>query len=369
MDSWSAGHLVLMILDSQTENPFFQSPVNESTKRILDIGTGDGSWARDVADRFPSINILGIDLSHPPLGFVPPNCSFEIEDATKEWMWEDRFELIHIRCDYDSSSPCKLLLTASKMDARFLHPKPVARPLRSSLRPPPARRMDRTRGSSLPASSPCFPSISLLLKARDSCCGMPTDLDVRLCAHHPSTLNPTRSKMFCCPSSKRSRPTLATTIVSSLTIHQIEPSVIYRSDDASLPPSSLLADWGEKFERMGAKAGRPFNTYDTMKDSIEAAGFTNIQEKIYKVPIGTWAKNPILKDGGRLNEEQFREGMEGYALYMLTHTGDPEPMTTEEVKVYLARIRSELGERGWHKYIFNRRVVSSPEDRDGDAVG
>lgn len=93
-------------------------------------------------------------------------------------------------------------------------------------------------------------------------------------------------------------------------IEHIEPQVIYRSDDGSLPADSLLSDWGQKFERMGAKAGRPFNTYDTMKESIEAAGFTNIQEKIYKVPIGTWAKHPIYKDAGRLNEEQFREGME-----------------------------------------------------------
>ena len=97
MDSWSAGHLALMILDSRTENPFFQSPITENTKRVLDIGTGDGSWAKDVADRFPRINVLGIDLSPPSGGFVPPNCSFEIEDATKEWVWEERFDLIHLR--------------------------------------------------------------------------------------------------------------------------------------------------------------------------------------------------------------------------------------------------------------------------------
>ena len=47
---------------------------------------------------------------------------------------------------------------------------------------------------------------------------------------------------------------------------------------------------------------------------------------------------------------------------MLTHCGDPEPMTEEEVKVYLAGIRAELEEKSWHKYIFNRRVVSCPED-------
>lgn len=61
---------------------------------------------------------------------------------------------------------------------------------------------------------------------------------------------------------------------------------------------------------MGVKAGRPFNTYDTMKDSIKAVGFVNVQEKVYKVPIGTWAKHPLYKDAGRLNELQFMEGME-----------------------------------------------------------
>lgn len=60
----------------------------------------------------------------------------------------------------------------------------------------------------------------------------------------------------------------------------IEPSVIYRSDDGSLPVDYLLADWGQKVERMGAKPGSPFNTFDTMKRDIEAAGFTNWQEKI-----------------------------------------------------------------------------------------
>lgn len=97
MGSWSVGHLTLMVMDSQQENPWFHSPISEDAKRILDIGTGDGSWVKDVADRFPHIDVLGIDLSPPPAGFVPPNCSFETEDATKEWVWEERFDLIHLR--------------------------------------------------------------------------------------------------------------------------------------------------------------------------------------------------------------------------------------------------------------------------------
>lgn len=46
-------HLVHLILDSRQPNPLFFSPIN-SPQNILDVGTGSGIWAKEVADRFPS---------------------------------------------------------------------------------------------------------------------------------------------------------------------------------------------------------------------------------------------------------------------------------------------------------------------------
>lgn len=43
-----------------------------------------------------------------------------------------------------------------------------------------------------------------------------------------------------------------------------------------------------------AKSGRRGDIEETFKDSIAAAGFTNVHQKQYKVPIGNWAKNPAL---------------------------------------------------------------------------
>lgn len=51
-----------------------------------------------------------------------------------------------------------------------------------------------------------------------------------------------------------------------------------------------------------------------MRSRIEAAGFTNVHERTYKVPIGEWAKNPLLKEAGRFNKMQMKQGMEGYAM-------------------------------------------------------
>lgn len=56
-ENMEAAHIVHMILDHKRENPLFYAPV-ERPHNILDIGTGTGVWAREVADKFPSCKLL-----------------------------------------------------------------------------------------------------------------------------------------------------------------------------------------------------------------------------------------------------------------------------------------------------------------------
>ena len=95
------------------------------------------------------------------------------------------------------------------------------------------------------------------------------------------------------------------------------------------------------------RMGKNINTFDTFKAEIEAAGFTNVQEKLYKAPFGDWPKNPLIKEVGRYQKKQILDGMEGYVMYvpiffrfcstltlsrfMLTKFGEPEPWSPEEV--------------------------------------
>lgn len=81
------------LLDGQLMKTTLKNP-----KRILDIGTGTGTWAIDVADLFSKADVIGIDLSPIQCPEVPPNCHFFVDDCEGEWDWEEHFDLIHGRC-------------------------------------------------------------------------------------------------------------------------------------------------------------------------------------------------------------------------------------------------------------------------------
>jgi ubiquinone/menaquinone biosynthesis C-methylase UbiE len=41
----------------------FKAPIGERPQAILDVGTGTGRWAIDVADKYRSAAVIGIDLA------------------------------------------------------------------------------------------------------------------------------------------------------------------------------------------------------------------------------------------------------------------------------------------------------------------
>ncbi|KAL2435003.1 Methyltransferase [Exophiala dermatitidis] len=76
----------------------FLAPIGPAPEQILDLGTGTGAWAIDVADMYPSALVIGTDLSPIQPTWVPPNVRFEIDDMEAEWTFsENQFDLIHIR--------------------------------------------------------------------------------------------------------------------------------------------------------------------------------------------------------------------------------------------------------------------------------
>ncbi|EGU87371.1 hypothetical protein FOXB_02130 [Fusarium oxysporum f. sp. conglutinans Fo5176] len=82
-------------------------PKVKGAKRVLDMGTGTGSWAIDYADANPQAQVDKSLAEYTVANFivslltsrrsVPPNVSFEIDDLEKEWTWTQKFDFIFAR--------------------------------------------------------------------------------------------------------------------------------------------------------------------------------------------------------------------------------------------------------------------------------
>jgi hypothetical protein len=55
-----------------------------------------------------------------------------------------------------------------------------------------------------------------------------------------------------------------------------------------------------------------------MKSNIEQAGFVNVVEKIFKVPLGRWPADHKLRELGMWALLGFDTGLEGYNFATLT---------------------------------------------------
>ncbi|CCE31633.1 uncharacterized protein CPUR_05486 [Claviceps purpurea 20.1] len=96
LESEELCHYYMKIL---LDDKLFLAPLEEDKiHRVLDVGTGSGIWAIELADRFPNASVIGTDIFPCQPHWVPPNVRFEIDDATLEWTWDaNHFDFIHIR--------------------------------------------------------------------------------------------------------------------------------------------------------------------------------------------------------------------------------------------------------------------------------
>ncbi|KAK3345792.1 S-adenosyl-L-methionine-dependent methyltransferase [Lasiosphaeria hispida] len=85
-----------MMLEATGGRHFF-APITAHPSKILDLGTGTGIWAIEVADMYPGAEVTGVDLSPIQPEWTPPNVRFLVDDMEDTWLAGDRFDFVHLR--------------------------------------------------------------------------------------------------------------------------------------------------------------------------------------------------------------------------------------------------------------------------------
>ena len=93
--------------------------------------------------------------------------------------------------------------------------------------------------------------------------------------------------------------------------------------------------------------GIEMNIGPSIAGFLREAGFVDVVEKPFKVPLGTWCKNPGYKTLGRWLLEVARYGYESYGLAAFTRYGG---LKLEEAEDVIDKAMDDCADRTLHLY-------------------
>jgi SAM-dependent methyltransferase len=231
----------------------FYAPIEHPTS-VIDVGTGTGIWALDMADAWPGAQVLGIDLSPTQPTWVAPNLEFQLFDLEETWDMPLRFDFVHCR---------------------------------------------EMNGFSIKDWPKYFEQAFLSLKPGGWIECQEFDLKIS-------------------------------------------------SDDNTIPEESWVLQWQSLWEEGVQKAGMTGRCYpDKMADQMREAGFINVNILPFKMPIGPWAKDPMLRQSGLCTLIGLLEGVTGLSVRVFTQLLG---WSVEEMEILLAKVRNEWKNKKVHSY-------------------
>ncbi|KAI6709607.1 hypothetical protein JHW43_007877 [Diplocarpon mali] len=85
-------------------------------------------------------------------------------------------------------------------------------------------------------------------------------------------------------------------------------------DDGSMPDDWVFLEWSRFSESAAVAAGRPLQIADKLKRWYEEVGFVDVQERVFRLPMNPWPRDPHLKALGRMSECNWLAGLSGLSM-------------------------------------------------------
>ncbi|KAK1725934.1 methyltransferase domain-containing protein [Colletotrichum acutatum] len=118
-----------------------------------------------------------------------------------------------------------------------------------------------------------------------------------------------------------------------------------QSDDGTVSPECATQKWAGHMLEAAAIWKRPLDSCKFYKEQLAEAGFTNIEEKIYKWPSNPWPKDPKYKELGVWTYENLGNGLSGLSLALFTRALG---WSAEQLEVFLVDARKDMRDRSIH---------------------
>jgi len=144
-----------------------------------------------------------------------------------------------------------------------------------------------------------------------------------------------------------------------------EPSPMPETEEGQpeIPETNPFLRLGNELQQASDAARRPLAIAHHLRQWYAEAGFVDIHEKVYKIPLNGWPRNQKLKRIGELWHANLANGLSAFAYGLLHRV---KGMSQEEIEVSLVDVRKALGDQrlqAYHKFyvVWGRK----PEDCQG----
>ncbi|KLJ13205.1 hypothetical protein EMPG_11859 [Blastomyces silverae] len=249
------------------------APIKRNPGRVLDLGTGTGSWAVEFADQHQKSQVIGMDISPIQRIHIPPNCTFEIDDFEAEWPYAAT-----------ATADTPALKHASSADT------------------PPHSLFDFIHMREIAGSVHDYP---------------------KLFGQAYRHLAPG----------------------GFLEVQGMETK--FFSDDGTHERAVTAMQWQQLLVEASRQFGKELGVEGSWKQWMEHAGFVDIEEVVFKVPLGPWPQDPRMKELGRYQATHVQEMVRSYSLALFTRVLE---WSKDELDVLLWAVGNELRNRRTHLY-------------------
>jgi hypothetical protein len=114
-----------------------------------------------------------------------------------------------------------------------------------------------------------------------------------------------------------------------------------------MTPDYAVDKWLTLVHQGLLKLGPDLNSTTRLANDLREAGYVNVEERIFKVPIGIWAKNKTLKMIGLYLRTVIFEGLQAISLAAFVKGLG---WSQQEMEVLLVDVRKDLFDVTKHTY-------------------